>query len=72
MENPRDTADFEASAPQGHFFQKNKRPVFTYRLEECVYQILGLYLFSLLQIGAVQTYKPTYLQVTIGTSSTGC
>ena len=36
---------FEASGPQGHFFEKNKKAVFRYGLGECVFQILGLYRF---------------------------
>ena len=62
---------FEASGPQGYFFEKNKIPVFRYGLGECVYRISGLYLFSLWPNGAVQTNIPTYLQVKIGEFSTG-
>ena len=36
---------FEASGRQGPFFGKTKNPVFRYGLEECVYQISGLYRF---------------------------
>ena len=38
---------FEASGPQGHFFEK--KTVFKYGLEECEYQISGLYRFSLVR-----------------------
>ena len=54
---------FEASGPQGNFFEKNKKSVFRYGLGECVYQISGLYLFSLWPKGAVQTHKPTDPQI---------
>ena len=67
---------FEASDPQGHFFEKTKNPFFKYGLGECVYRISGLYLFSLWPKCAVQTERhtnrTTYLQVKIGISSTGC
>ena len=47
---------FDASGPQDHFFEKKTR-VFRYGLAECVYQIPGLYRFSLWPKGAVQTDK---------------
>ena len=43
----------ETSGPRGHFFEK--KPAFRYGLEECVYQISGLYLFSLYPKDPVQT-----------------
>ena len=63
---------FEASGPQGNFFEKTKKTVFRYALGECGYQISGLYLFSLWPKGVVQTNRPTYLHMKIGISSTGC
>ena len=59
-ENPRDMAVFKASGPPGNFFEKIKKNVFRYGLGKCVYQISGLYLFSLWTKGAVQTHRPTY------------
>ena len=39
---------FEASAPQGNFFEKmEKKNIFRYALGEYVYQMSGLYSFSL-------------------------
>ena len=43
-ENPQDTAVFDGTGPEGQFFWKKKK--FRYGLEECVYQISGLYTFS--------------------------
>ena len=34
---------FEATGPQGHFFEKKQKTFFRYGLEECVYQISGPY-----------------------------
>ena len=69
---------FEASGHQGHFFEKTNKNLFLDNdLGECVYQISGLYSFSFDQelpykLTDPQTTWPTYLQVKIGISSTGC
>ena len=66
---------FEAGGPQGHFFEKTKKPVLRYGLGECLYQISGLYHFS---FGQGDAYEPTdkqtntRIQVKIRISSTGC
>ena len=58
------------------FSKKRKKSDFRYGLGEHVYQISGLFLFSLWPKAAVQTDKQTlrhtYLQVKIGISSAGC
>ena len=66
------TQQFSRLAALRVTFSKKQKPVFRYGLGERVYQISGLYLFSLWLKGAVQTRKPTYLQIKIETSSTGC
>ena len=68
---------FKAGGPQGHFFEKTKIPVFRCSLEECVYQISGLYCFPFDQelpykLTDPQNGRPTYLQVKIEIFSTGC
>ena len=56
---------FKASGPWDRF--SKKKTVYRYGLGECVYQIKGLYRFSLWPKGAVQTnrqsLRPTYIQV---------
>ena len=50
---------FKARGPQGHFFEKTKKPVFRCGLGECVYQISGLYRIS---YGQKVPYDPTAIR----------
>ena len=56
---------FEASGPRDRFFEKNKKPVFRYGLGECVYQISGLYRFSLWPKGVAKTDQQTHIAIYI-------
>ena len=71
--NPCDTTVFQGHLSSGSLFPKKKQ-FFIFGLGECVYQISGLYLFSVGPKGAVQTdkqsHRHTYLKVKIGISST--
>ena len=69
---------FGDSGPRGHFFDKNKKPVFGYGLGKGVYQISGLYRFSFSQeawhkqINKQNKQIYTRIQLKLGISSTGC
>ena len=60
---------FEANGPQGHFFEKNKKPVFRYGLGECVGQSVSFFVWP---GGVIQIHTYTNIQVKIGISLTGC
>ena len=59
---------FEASGPQGHFFEKTINPFFRQGLGECAYQISGLCRFSLVSEWDTNkdTHEYTHIRENIG------
>ena len=65
---------FEATGPQGHFFEKTKTRFQVWSSGVCVpnFRSVSFFVVPKRRRTDRQNHKPTYLQVKIGRSSTGC